>query len=265
MKILTIIGARPQFIKASAFSRALKSYPAVEEIIVHTGQHYDENMSDVFFEELNIPQPHYHLHIGSGTHGIQTGKMLEKIEEVLLKEQPNWVLVYGDTNSTLAGALAASKLHIPIAHIEAGLRSFNKKMPEEINRILTDHCSSLLFAPTSIAVKNLLNECISEKIIHQTGDIMYDTALYFADLSNHKSNILQNLGLSPKKYILSTIHRAENTDNQDRLTAIINALVAISKPLDIVLPLHPRTKKYLQNYHLLENLPKNFHLIHHEE
>lgn len=261
MKILTILGARPQFIKASAFSRALLASPAIQEIIVHTGQHYDENMSDIFFEELAIPKPNYYLNIGSGSHGLQTGKMLEKIEEVLLKEQPDWVLVYGDTNSTLAGALAASKLHIPIAHIEAGLRSFNKKMPEEINRILTDHCATLLFAPTNIAKQHLLNEGIETDKVHITGDIMYDTALYFAELSSQKSKILEQLSLKPQKYVLATIHRAENTDQRDRLTNIFNALLLLCSEIDIVLPLHPRTKKYLNTYNLLDKLPNNLYLI----
>ncbi len=261
MKILTILGARPQFIKASAFSRALLAFPDMNEIIVHTGQHYDENMSDIFFEELAIPKPNYYLNIGSGSHGLQTGKMLEKIEEVLLKEQPDWVLVYGDTNSTLAGALAAAKLHIPIAHIEAGLRSFNKKMPEEINRILTDHCAILLFAPTNVAKQHLLNEGIETDKIHITGDIMYDTALYFAELSSQKSKILEQLALKPKKYVLATIHRAENTDHKERLTNIFNALLQLCSEIDIVLPLHPRTKKYLNTYNLLNKLPSNLHLI----
>jgi UDP-GlcNAc3NAcA epimerase len=262
MKIITILGARPQFIKASAFSRALQDFPQLQEVIVHTGQHYDENMSDIFFDELSIPKPHYHLQIGSGSHGQQTGKMVEKIEEVLLHEKPDWVLVYGDTNSTLAGALAASKLHIPVAHIEAGLRSFNKKMPEEINRILTDHCSTLLFAPTDIAVKNLYNEGIAESSICKTGDIMYDTALYFKGQSNKESKILKKLHLLPQKYILATIHRAENTDHSHRLLAIFEAFQALTSDIAVVLPLHPRTKKYLQLYGIdIHHLPANLHLI----
>lgn len=254
MKCLTIIGARPQFIKAAVVSRAFQNNPDISEILVHTGQHYDENMSEVFFEELEIPKPTYNLSIGSGGHGLQTGRMLEAIEQVLLKEKPDWVLVYGDTNSTLAGALAAVKLHIPIAHVEAGLRSFNRKMPEEINRVLTDRSSDLLFAPTEIAVKNLDREGISAEKIHLVGDVMYDAALFYSAKAETKSNILDRLNLKPKQYILATIHRAENTDNFKRSQAIFEALTLVSKDIKIVLPLHPRTHNTLQKQGILEKI-----------
>jgi UDP-GlcNAc3NAcA epimerase len=213
MKLLTIIGARPQFIKAATVSRLIQQRDEITEILVHTGQHYDDNMSEVFFQQLDIPQPDYHLGIGSGSHGRQTGKMLEAIEAVLLTEKPDWVLVYGDTNSTLAGALAAVKLHIAFAHVEAGLRSFNRKMPEEINRVLTDHAADLLFAPTEVAVTNLRREGIAEEKIDLVGDVMYDAALYYGAKAERQSQILDDLQLEDKNYILATVHRAENTDN----------------------------------------------------
>ena len=241
-KIMTVVGARPQFIKAATVSRAFASDNAVQEIIVHTGQHYDEKMSDVFFDELKIPKPNHHLGIGSAAHGAQTGRMLEAIENVMLEEQPDGLLVYGDTNSTLAGALAASKLHIPVFHVEAGLRSFNRRMPEEINRVLTDHVSELLFAPTSTAVRNLQNEGLEAHKIRQTGDVMLDAALYYAKFADQKSQILNELGLSSKSYVLSTIHRAENTDDPQRIQTIFNALASIAASIPVVLPLHPRTK-----------------------
>lgn len=246
MKILTIIGARPQFIKAATVSRVIKEHTDIIEIIVHTGQHFDANMSNVFFEEMNIPKPDYHLGIGGGNHGYQTGHMLIKIEEVLLQEKPDWVLVYGDTNSTLAGALAASKLHIPLAHVEAGLRSFNKKMPEEQNRILTDHLADVLFTPTADAIRNLEKEGISDLKIKMVGDVMYDAALYYGAISDEKGTVIQQEGLDGKEYVLCTIHRAENTDNDDRLTEIFDNLEALSKEQKVVLPLHPRTKEALK-------------------
>lgn len=241
MKIATIIGARPQFIKAAAISRALKNYPHVREIIIHTGQHYDSKMSSVFFEELDIPQPDFNLGIGGGSHGAQTGKMLESIENVLLECKPDWVLVYGDTNSTLAGALAASKLHIPVAHVEAGLRSFNRKMPEEINRILTDHLSSILFIPTSNALKNLSNEGIDPSKVVNVGDVMYDAALFYGLKSQTTSKILDELELNDVDFLLTTIHRAENTDDEQKLFDIFKNLELISRKIILVLPLHPRT------------------------
>lgn len=261
MKILTIVGARPQFIKAAAVSRIARSLDHITEVIVHTGQHYDQNMSDVFFTELDIPKPDYHLGIGSARHGAQTGRMLEAIEQVLIQEKPDWVLVYGDTNSTLAGAIAATKLHIPIAHIEAGLRSFNRRMPEEINRVLTDHAANLLFTPTQIATQNLYKEGISSDIIHLVGDVMYDASLYYVQKAEEFSHIINQLNLQTKKYILSTVHRAENTDNCDRMNAIVNALIELSKDITVVLPLHPRTKKILANMQILDRIPKTLRLI----
>jgi UDP-GlcNAc3NAcA epimerase len=261
MKILTIVGARPQFIKAAAVSRKLQSHLGIQEVLVHTGQHYDENMSDVFFQELEIPAPDYHLGVGSDTHGAQTGRMLEAIEKVLLKESPDWMLVYGDTNSTLAGAIAAVKLHIPVAHVEAGLRSFNRRMPEEINRVLTDHAADLLFAPTTAAVENLRQEGIAEEKIHLVGDVMYDAAVDYGVKAEQKSPILEHLGLTLKKYILATIHRAENTDNPQRLEAIFTGLAKISQNIPVVLPLHPRTRAALSRTELWENVVQSLQLI----
>ena len=243
MKILTIIGARPQFIKAAALSRELKKHRTIKEIIVHTGQHYDNNMSDIFFEQLEIPKPHYNLNINELSHGAMTGKMLEKIEEVLIREQPDWVLVFGDTNSTLAGALAAKKLHFKVVHIEAGLRSFNLKMPEEINRILTDRISDLLFCPTDQAVENLKQEGFENfdcKII-KVGDVMQDAALFYVNKAQKPKEQI------PERFILCTIHRAENTDDPFRLQSIFNTLEEISSQTNVVLPMHPRTKNKLIN------------------
>lgn len=252
MKVVTVIGARPQFIKAAAVSRVLrKDYT---EILVHTGQHYDQNMSDIFFEELEIPKPDYNLGIGSASHGAQTGRMLEVVESVLLKESPDWVLVYGDTNSTLAGALAAVKLHIPVAHVEAGLRSHNRRMPEEINRVLTDHSADMLFAPTLTAVENLRREGIPENKIYLVGDVMYDAALYYGTRAEQISNILDKLELEPGKYILATVHRAENTDDPARLKAIFEGLARAARELPVVLPLHPRTRAALEQEELLEKV-----------
>ncbi|MDA3876478.1 MAG: UDP-N-acetylglucosamine 2-epimerase (non-hydrolyzing) [Halothiobacillus sp.] len=249
MKITTIIGARPQFIKAATISRALREHhPDVREVLVHTGQHYDANMSDVFFDELDIPRPDYNLGIGGGTHGQNTGRMIEQIEDVLIKERPDWVLVYGDTDSTLAGALAAVKLHIPLAHVEAGLRSFNRRMPEEINRILTDHAANLLFPPTDTATQNLSNEGISGDKVQQVGDVMYDAALYYSERAEQRSRILDTLGLEPKNYILATIHRAENTDDPVRMNNILAGFSTASRT--IILPLHPRTRKRFADFGL---------------
>ena len=256
-KILTIIGARPQIIKAAALSRIIDKHysSSLQEVIVHTGQHYDENMSQVFFDELNIPQPDYNLNVGSASHGKQTGLMLERIEDVLLKEKPDALVIYGDTNSTLAGALAASKLLIPVFHIEAGLRSYNKTMPEEINRIMADHVSTLLFCPTQQAIKNLekegfklhLHRCdINHPKVILSGDVMYDNSLYFSKIAQKKSDILKRLSLENKEFVLCTIHRNNNTDDPVRLNAIFSALLKISKEIQIVLPIHPRTKKMLE-------------------
>ncbi len=244
-KIVTIVGARPQFIKAAVVSRLLRSY--VNEIIVHTGQHYDENLSKVFFEELEIPAPIYNLDVGSGTHGKQTGEMLAKCEAILLKEQPDLVLVYGDTNSTLAGALAASKLNIRLAHVEAGLRSFNRRMPEEINRVLTDHLADLLFCPSQEAQRNLLNEGILDNV-YVVGDVMAESLHFAAQKSALVSNILELNNVKSGKYYLATLHRAENTDDRKRLTEIITALNALDLP--VIFPLHPRTRKALNKFNI---------------
>jgi UDP-N-acetylglucosamine 2-epimerase len=256
MKLLDIVGARPQFIKVGPILRAIEKHNrehpqrTIQEILVHTGQHYDYAMSRVFFEELQLKEPDYHLGVGSGTHAYQTGEMLKRIEDVLLKEKPDLVMVYGDTNSTLAGALAAAKLHIPVAHVEAGLRSFNKKMPEEINRVLTDHLSDLLFCPTDTAVKNLEREGIT-KGVHLVGDVMYDSVLYNVQLAQRRSQILEQLGLLPQSYALATVHRAENTDDPERLRSIFQALETIAADgLPVIVPLHPRTRKQLSSLNL---------------
>ena len=278
MKIVTIVGARPQFIKAAAIRRAIRKInersqarlygkSRIQEILVHTGQHYDYMMDKVFFEELKLPRPDYHLGVGSGSHGKQTGKMLERIEMVLQKERPERVLVYGDTNSTLAGALAAAKLKIPVAHVEAGLRSFNRAMPEEVNRLLTDHLSTFLFCPTDQAVRNLLKEGIKDggtRIVKNVGDVMYDSILYYSKIAERRSAILEELGLYTSNsvrnadlhslrtpnYYLATLHRAENTDDPKKLKSIFRALNEIGKKTPVVLPLHPRTKKMIRAYHL---------------
>ncbi len=238
MLIMTVVGARPQFIKAAVVSRALRElHPDKREVIIHTGQHYDANMSDVFFDELEIPKPAYHLGIGGGTHGQNTGRMLEGIEQILLAERPDWVLVYGDTDSTLAGALAAAKLHIPVAHVEAGLRSYNRRMPEEINRVLTDHVASLLLTPTATATRNLHSEGIPVERVVEVGDVMYDAALFYKDKAKQPAGVTDD---SP--FVLATIHRAENTDDTSRLRAIVQALNEIAQETCVVLPLHPRTR-----------------------
>ncbi len=258
MKIVTIIGARPQIIKAAALSRAIQNHYSdrIHEVIVHTGQHYDDNMSQVFFDELGIPKPDYNLHVGSASHGVQTAKMIEGIEKILMDEKPDYIVLYGDTNSTLAGAVAASKIHVPVAHIEAGLRSFNKSMPEEINRIVCDHCSTLLFSPTLAGVENLKREgfpmdndgpyTIDNPKVYHCGDIMYDNSLHFADIAEEKTDIIQRLALAGKPFILATIHRDSNTDHPERLNAIFDALIQLSKETQVVLPMHPRTAKLLK-------------------
>jgi UDP-GlcNAc3NAcA epimerase len=251
MKILTVIGARPQFVKAAALSREFAKHDEVEEILVHTGQHFDANMSDIFFDEMEIPKPKYNLDINSVGHGAMTGRMLEGIEDILIKEKPDLLLVYGDTNSTIAGALAAKKLHIKVAHVEAGLRSFNMEMPEEVNRILTDRISDYLLCPTQTAIDNLMNEGYKNinTIIEKTGDVMQDAANFYAQRSKQKSTIVKELNLD--NYILTTLHRAENTDDKDRLSNIVNALNQIHQTIcPIVLPLHPRTKKKLESFGL---------------
>jgi len=251
LKIVSVVGARPQFIKSGILSRTLRKIPEITEIVIHTGQHYDTNMSQVFFQQLGMPEPDHHLGIGSVQHGAQTGRMLEKIEEVLVRETPNWVLVYGDTNSTLAGALAATKLHIRLAHVEAGLRSFNRQMPEEINRVVADHLSDLLFSPTNVAVENLRKEGIDTARIRLVGDIMYEAALLYGNKAEADSGILEQVGLSHAGYILATIHRAQNTDDPDRLNNICSALCRLATDCPVVFPLHPRTRKMMLQSGLL--------------
>ncbi len=277
MKLMNIVGARPQFIKVAPILKAIEEHnqahaeDPIWEILVHTGQHYDYELSQVFFDELGLKAPDYHLGVGSGTHGYQTGEMLKRIEEVLLKEKPDLVMVYGDTNSTLAGALAAAKLYIPVAHVEAGLRSFNRRMPEEINRVLTDHVSTFLFCPTRTAVENLRREGFtnilndghllplasaplpltpspSKPVVINTGDVMYDAVLLYGEVAERRSNILQRLELEPKNYALATVHRAENTDDPERLKGIFQGLAALAQEgLPVVVPLHPRTRHALSN------------------
>jgi UDP-GlcNAc3NAcA epimerase len=275
IKLLTVIGARPQIIKAAAISRTIKRLYAdqITEKILHTGQHYDANMSQVFFDELGIPKPDYNLGVGSGRHGEQTAKMIAGIEEVLLSEHFDGVILYGDTNSTLSGAVAASKVHVPVFHVEAGLRSFNMAMPEEINRIVCDQLSSILFPPTETGYQNLVREGFVSsvakfkngkgRIVVKSGDVMYDNSLYFAEMAEQKSDILKRLSLKSGNYVLTTIHRDNNTDNPERLTSIFKALIDISEinEIDIVIPLHPRTAKLLEKnverniYHRLKSSP----------
>lgn len=258
MKIVTIIGARPQFVKAATVSRELKK-ASIEEILIHTGQHFDHNMSQVFFDEMEIPRPQYNLEISGLHHGAMTGRMLEKIEDVLLKEKPDYVLVYGDTNSTLAGALAAAKLHIPVAHIEAGLRSFEMKMPEEVNRILTDRISKILFCPTQTAIDNLNQEGFQHfdcKMV-LSGDVMFDAVKYYRSKIDTHATVIQTQHLEGKPFVLATLHRAENTNDPARLKAICEAFNEINQDVNIVLPLHPRTKAFLESNHI----PLHAHII----
>jgi len=279
MKIVSIVGARPQFIKLAPLVKAIQELTKsnsklnIKHLIIHTGQHYDYEMNKIFFDELGIPEPDYNLEVGSGSHGWQTGEIIKRAEEVLIKEQPEWVLVYGDANSTLSGALTAAKLHIPVAHVESGLRSYNKKMPEEINRVLTDYSSNVLFCPTENAARNLKKEgftniinkgkLISSSSFNKTltsnaqfplvinvGDIMYDSLLMSLKIAEKNSIILEKLKLSPKKYYLATLHRAENTDDKNRLKNILEALIEISKENPVIFPIHPRTKKSLETFQL---------------
>jgi len=245
--LVTVVGARPQFIKAAAVSREMAKHKEIREIIVHTGQHFDANMSDIFFAEMEIPKPDYYLEVNSLSHGAMTGRMLEKVEEVLIRERPDYVMVYGDTNSTLAGALAAKKLHIKVVHVEAGLRSFNMQMPEEINRILTDRISDILCCPTDTAVENLKREGFGSvpcRVV-KTGDVMQDAAIYYRSVAAERSAIISRLALDHKPFVLCTIHRAENTDDPERLAAIVSALNRISQDMKVVMPLHPRTRKII--------------------
>ncbi|MCG8406997.1 MAG: UDP-N-acetylglucosamine 2-epimerase (non-hydrolyzing) [Phycisphaerales bacterium] len=255
MKIISVVGARPQFIKAAPVSRAIRRHH--QEILVHTGQHYDYEMSQVFFEGLNLPAPDYDLGVGSDSHAEQTAKMLTRLEPVILDEKPEMVLVYGDTNSTLAAAVAAAKLCLPLAHVEAGLRSFNRSMPEEINRILTDRVSQLLFCPTQTSVNNLKRENVEEGV-HLVGDVMFDVALEAVDRAEKNSTILGRLGVGKKEYLLATVHRAGNTDDLASLNGIVEAFLELGEPL--VLPLHPRTKKLLENTGLYEKLADAKHI-----
>ncbi|MBO9470144.1 UDP-N-acetylglucosamine 2-epimerase (non-hydrolyzing) [Endozoicomonas sp. G2_2] len=256
LKIVTVVGARPQFIKAATVSRAVAGRHDVKEIIVHTGQHYDANMSDVFFDELSIPKPNHHLNIGGGPHGQMTGRMLEAVEGVFIDEKPDWVLVYGDTNSTLAGALAAAKLHIPVAHVEAGLRSFNRKMPEEINRILTDHAADRLFAPTAEAVGHLRNEGIDTDKVRQVGDVMYDAALFYGERAA-RPDWFAATGLHADEFVLATVHRAENTDDPLRLEGIFRGLAESNTP--VILPVHPRLRGKIGT--LVEDLAEQVRMV----
>ncbi|MGB5464215.1 MAG: UDP-N-acetylglucosamine 2-epimerase (non-hydrolyzing) [Aureibaculum sp.] len=255
-KIVTILGARPQFVKAAVLSRIISNHKEIEEVIIHTGQHYDLNMSDIFFSEMEIPKPKYNLDINGLGHGAMTGQMLEKIEKVLKEEKPDAVIVYGDTNSTIAGALAAKKLNIKVVHVEAGLRSFNMKMPEEINRILTDRISDLLLCPTDIAIQNLQKEGFSNlniKVV-KSGDIMKDAVEHYRKTSEEKSSIIKDLALHKNNFVLATIHRQENTDDLNKLASIFKGLEKISAQCQVVLPLHPRTKKILEEHRLTYNI-----------
>jgi UDP-GlcNAc3NAcA epimerase len=244
-KVLSVVGARPQFVKAAPVNRALKA-AGLDDFMVHTGQHYDSQMSEVFFSELGIPVPDLNLKVGSGSHGVQTGAMLAGLERTILDQKPDWVLVYGDTNSTLAGALAAAKLHVPVAHVEAGLRSFNRQMPEEINRVVADALASMLFVPTETGRRNLLREGVSADRICFTGDVMLDATLMFRERAEMSSQILERLELRKTPFVLATIHRAENTDDPDRLEMIIEGLRVVARAIRVVLPLHPRTRERLE-------------------
>ena len=255
MKVASIVGARPNFVKLAPVSRVLRR--RLDEVIIHTGQHYNYEMDKIFFEDLGIPAPDYHLGIGSGSHGHQTGEMLKKVEDAIIKESPDVVMVFGDTNSTLAGALAASKLHIKVAHVEAGLRSYDKRMPEEINRVLVDHCSDLLLCPTKTAVENLRKEGI-EKNVYLTGDVMVDAQKECAIIAENRSHILEDLGLKPKDYYLATVHRASNTDDPQKFRQIVEALEETG---DVVFPCHPRAEKYLRQFGLWEDLNRKARVI----
>jgi UDP-N-acetylglucosamine 2-epimerase len=255
IKVASIVGARPNFIKLAPVSRELRK--RLDEVIIHTGQHYDYEMDRIFFEDMGIPAPDYHLGVGSGSHGRQTGEMLEKVEEALISEEPDVVLVFGDTNSTLAGALAATKLQIKVSHVEAGLRSYDKSMPEEINRVLVDHASDLLLCPTQTAVENLRREGITKNVF-MTGDVMVDAQMDCALIAERRSHILEDLGLRPKCYCLATVHRASNTDDPERAKSIIEALCEIE---DVVIPCHPRAEKYFRHYGLWDELNKEARVI----
>jgi len=255
MKIITIVGARPQFVKAAALSREISKTNGIEEVLVHTGQHFDSNMSDIFFKELDIPLPDYNLEISGGTHAQMTSRMMGPIETVLLKEKPNFIIIYGDTNSTLAASLVAAKIHIPIIHIEAGLRSFNRKMPEEINRIIADRISSINFCPTDTALENLKNEGI-RKNVFVVGDVMYDVSQYYKNIALSRSSVIDNLNMKNKDFALATCHRAENTDNPDSLKEILEAFSEINEIMPLIFSIHPRTKKLISRFNLTSFLKK---------
>jgi UDP-GlcNAc3NAcA epimerase len=261
MKIVTVVGARPQFVKAAIVSEQLLADGACTEVLVHTGQHYDDDMSQVFFTQLGIPEPAYHLGVGSGSHAAQTAAMLTRLEPVIVDEAPDAVMVYGDTNSTLAAALTAAKVHVPVVHVEAGLRSFNRYMPEEINRILTDQLADVLFAPTVAAAEHLAREGTDPSRVHVVGDVMLDASLRFAELAKAKSRVLRDNGLERERFVLVTIHRAENTDDPVRLNAICDALVRIAGEIDVVIPLHPRTRLALENLGRLNELTESARLL----
>lgn len=256
MKILSVIGTRPQYVKASAIFHEMKNYPQIESVLVDSGQHYDANLSDIFLEELGIPRPDYNLKVGSQSHAKMTAGIMSGVDEIIDKEKPDWVLVYGDTNTTLGAALTAVKLNIPVAHIEAGVRVGNRRMPEEINRILTDHASTLLFVPTEGGIAQLAKEGIIGARVVYSGDVMYDVAVRFKALAQARTTLLDTLGLRDTPFILSTIHRAENTDDIDRLRAIVEAFVTLSETIRIVLPLHPRTRNALRKAGLFDQLNK---------
>jgi UDP-GlcNAc3NAcA epimerase len=262
LRIATVVGARPQFIKAAAVSRVFRGEARIRETLIHTGQHYDDNLSVFFFDELDLAPPDHYLGVGSGTHGAQTGRMTERIERVLLEAEPDLVLVYGDTNSTLAGALAAAKLPPAVAHVEAGLRSFNRRMPEEVNRVLTDHAANVLFAPTQAAVRNLRDEGIASERIHRVGDVMQDAALHFAEKAERASDVLHEHNLHPDGYVLATVHRAENTNDADRLRAVFEGLARVADDTaPVVLPLHPRTRQVARRAGLLDAAQRRLRLI----
>lgn len=256
--VMSIVGARPQFVKAAAVSRAFAKNENLNEVLIHTGQHFDDNMSEIFFRELNIPAPARNLGVGGGPQGQMTGRMLEGLEEIVLEDQPDALLVYGDTNSTLAGALAAAKLNIPVVHVEAGLRSFNRRMPEEINRLMVDHLSDLLFCPTGLAVENLKNEGVIQNV-HLVGDVMYDATLFAKERAMNQSDLLDRLGLREKTYALCTIHRAESTDNEKLFRQMVSYLETVAEDQPIVFPVHPRTRKTLLAYDI--ELPRSIKLI----
>lgn len=253
IKIVTIVGARPQFVKAAVVSRALASNPQIDEVLVHTGQHFDANMSDVFFSEMGIPAPKYNLHIGGGTHGENTGRMIEQIEKILVAETPTAVLLYGDTDSTLAGAIAASKLVVPIVHVESGLRSYRRGMPEEINRVVTDRLADVLYTPSATAFANLVKEGVPDERILSTGDVMYDAVLLFKNAAKERSTVLQDLNLQAEEYVVLTLHRKENTDDRDALAGIFSALGGCGRK--IVFPVHPRTRRRIAEHDIV--LPPN--------